>query len=153
MARPDKLVPEVEQRILDAVRAGAPLRDAAEHAGVDERTVHRWRERGEQPRAAPKFRDFAQGLRRARAGAKVGAIAAVRRAMRDDWRAAAWYLERCFPEEWGRRCARERAGPPDGAAEPDAPIRYDRVEEEVERTLAEARRKWEAERPGRDAGA
>jgi hypothetical protein len=48
---------------------------------------------------------------RARADARVGAIATIRRAMPEDWKAAAFYLERTDPANWGRRTAHEHSGP------------------------------------------
>lgn len=108
--RPDALTPEAGEKILSAVRAGAFLKEAAEHAGVDERTVYRWLERGEQSGQPAKFGQFRQALMRARADAHVGAVAIIRRAMSEDWRAAAFYLERTDPKRWGRRTAHEVSG-------------------------------------------
>src|SRR5918912_2835605 len=93
--RPLGLTREVETAICDAVRAGAFLDQAAEHAGVGRSTVYRWLERAESDAPAEQpFRDFRDALTRARAGAEVGAVAIIRKHMRDDWRAAAFYLER-----------------------------------------------------------
>lgn len=103
--RADKLTPETAKRILDAVRAGAPLKQAAEAAGVGESTVYDWRARAQSPKAPAKFADFAADLTRASAEASVAAVAAIRRAMPEDWRAAAFYLERRDPQRWGRRTA------------------------------------------------
>jgi transposase len=113
--RPDGLTPEVEKKILDAVRAGASMADAAGHAGVGERTVYDWLERAQQPKGPTKFSQFSQSLTRARADAKVGAIAAIRSAMPEDWRAALAFLERRHPQEWGRRTAHEVSGPEGGS--------------------------------------
>jgi hypothetical protein len=62
-------------------------------------------------------RKFSQSLTRARADAKVGAIAAIRSAMPEDWRAALAFLERRHPQEWGRRTAHEVSGPEGGSIE------------------------------------
>ena len=50
-----------------------------------------------------RLSDFSDAVSRARARAKADALGAIRVGMRDDWRAAAWFLERSFPEEFGRR--------------------------------------------------
>lgn len=46
MARSSKLTPAVEQRIVEAIRAGNYRAIAARAAGIDERTLFRWTERG-----------------------------------------------------------------------------------------------------------
>ena len=105
--RPLGLTREVETAICDAVRAGAFLDQAAEHAGVGRSTVYRWLGRA----ASDPFRDFRDALTRARASAEVGAVAIVRKHMRDDWRAAAFYLERGRTRSGGGavRCMSTRA--------------------------------------------
>ncbi len=45
----------------------------------------------------------------------MGAIATIRRAMPDDWKAAAFYLERTDPQNWGRSTRHEHSGPEGGA--------------------------------------
>jgi hypothetical protein len=112
--RPAGLKPEVETRILNAVRAGASMGEAATVAGISRRSLHRWIARGEGHDADPRFRSSPTRSRAPRAEAKVGAVAQIRRAMGDDWRAAAFYLERTDPANWGRRTALEHSGP-DGA--------------------------------------
>lgn len=115
--RADKLTPETEKRILDAIRAGAFMEQAAEHAGIDKTTLYRWLARADEPRAPTKFRDFRHALTQARADAEVAAVTSVRRAMPDDWRAAAFYLERAHPDRWRRRDTHEHAGPDGGPVE------------------------------------
>lgn len=112
--RADKLTPETQKKILDAVRAGAYMEQAAHHAGINQATLYRWLERGAGDDAPARFREFREALTRARADAEVGAVAALRRAMPDDWRAAAFFLERSFPVRWRRRDSHEHTGPDGG---------------------------------------
>jgi hypothetical protein len=49
------------------------------------------------------YLDFAVHVERARAEAEVALVALITRASREDWRAAAWLLERSKPQRWGRR--------------------------------------------------
>ena len=94
MGRPTKMTPEVEVRVLAMVRDGASMKDAAAAVGIDRRNLQRHRTR------RPQFR---RALLSAKAGAKVEAIACLLHAARKgEWKAAAWYLERQFPSEWGR---------------------------------------------------
>ena len=116
----------VHEQIVRAVRGGAPFQHASGMAGIGERTFYDWLSRGERYdlalesglRADPAeepFSRFRADVLSARAQCRVAAIATVTRAVvgeKDeagawvtfpDWKAAAWYLERTCPEEFGRR--------------------------------------------------
>lgn len=88
MSRPSSLTEEVESRLLKAVRAGTPQREAVRHAGVGERTFYTWMSRGEAEQArqddgAPAnpeeepYRQFRQRVLRARADTAVGGVALI----------------------------------------------------------------------------
>jgi transposase len=109
VARPTKLTPEVQQRIVAAIRAGNYAEPAARSAGISAATYHRWMKRGERE-SKGIYRDFHDEVRRAEAEAEVHAVAVIRKAMPDDWRAAAHYLERRYPEHWRRRESLEHEG-------------------------------------------
>jgi transposase len=109
MARPTKLTPEVEERIVAAIRAGNYAEPAARSAGISPATYYRWLKRGEEA-SRGIYRAFHDAVRRAEAEAEVHAVAVIRRAMGDDWRAAAHYLERRYPDRWRRRETVEHEG-------------------------------------------
>jgi transposase len=94
MARPTKLTAEREQRLLQAIQAGATRKAAALHAGIDERTLERCEQR---------FVGFADALSRAEADVEVRYAALIQQAAATDWRAAAWWLERRRAEDYARR--------------------------------------------------
>jgi hypothetical protein len=126
MARPTKLTEPIAKQIELAVRDGASYRVAAKHAGVSERTFHRWMTRGQDeqerieaaeareasersccPRRAEKsFWQFWQRIEQADAEAQVRAAAQISAAAAKDWRAAAWLLERRDPATFGPPQAR-----------------------------------------------
>src|SRR5215831_11568853 len=89
-----KLTPERRDRILDAIRAGATRRAAAGHANVDESTLWRWTQRNAT---------FASDLARAEHDVEVRYAALIQHAASDDWRAAAWWLERRRPADYAQR--------------------------------------------------
>jgi hypothetical protein len=103
MPRPSKFDAPTVSAILDAVRAGLPLRLAAEANGVTESTFHRW-QRGEYPRGADPAlkRQFSQELTRAKAQAAVRLTNLISTAAAEDWKAASWLLERRFPEHFAK---------------------------------------------------
>ena len=93
--RPSKYLPDTVAAIIAAVETGATYRHAAASVGVSERTLHDWQVRHPQ---------FSQALKTAEASACMAAIGTIRRAAEaGTWQAAAWYLERRYPAEYGRR--------------------------------------------------
>lgn len=94
MSRPTKLTQEVRAALIKALRAGMTRTEAAACAGVSYDSLKRWHD------ANP---DFADALRRADAEAVMEAVEAIQHASWRQWRAAAWWLERRYPQEWGKQ--------------------------------------------------
>jgi hypothetical protein len=103
MARPTKFTPGTVRDILAGIRAGLPYRLAAEAAGVSESTFHQW-QRGQFPRGADKAlrAEFLEALTRAKGESARRLTALISTAATDDWRAAAWLLERRFPGDYAK---------------------------------------------------
>ena len=55
MGRPSKISAEIVELILEAIRKGLTYREAATLAGINEATLHRWRQRGKAARSGPFF--------------------------------------------------------------------------------------------------
>jgi hypothetical protein len=98
--RPVKLSADVEERIITAVREGASLKVAAGVAGIDPRSLTRWRARGRDGDVA--FGPFCRRLDAAIQESELTLIQIVRKAARRDWKAAAWLLERRFRKRWAK---------------------------------------------------
>lgn len=105
MGRPTKLSPEVTERILEGLRAGAYAETAAAAAGIGRSTLYRWLQLGEDPDAPAEFREFRDAIKRAEAEAEAEALEVILAASRKSWQAAAWYLERRHPDRWRNRTA------------------------------------------------
>lgn len=136
MARPTKLTPEVEERIVRAIRAGNYPEVAAAHAGIHPATYYRWMERGELAGSAPEddaFRRFRSEVERSLADAEAAEVGLIVQAARGgSWQAAAWLLEHRFAERWGRTRAPAEPG------KTSAPMRSpDERDREIERLLEE----------------
>lgn len=105
IGRPTKLTRPLADAIAERVQHGAFYEEAAVAAGVHKATLYRWLETGEadlehgRNTPAAYFRD---ALTRASAAAEEEAALAILRHRFDDWRAAAWYLERRNPARWGK---------------------------------------------------
>lgn len=100
--RPSKLTPATQQRIVTAIAAGNTREMAAAYAGIHRATLFAWIAAGEKA-SRGRFRDFSDALKKAEAQAVVTSVAIIRRAASESWQAAAWWLERRYPDEWGRK--------------------------------------------------
>lgn len=111
MGRPTKLTPEVQDKIVAALRAGNYQETAAAYAGIHRDTFYGWMERGKNEPGSI-YSDFSEAVERAKADAEVRDVALIDRAAADgSWQAAAWKLERKFPQKWGRVNRTEISGP------------------------------------------
>lgn len=122
--------------IVERIRSGIPPESAAEATGIGSSTYYRWMELGEERfeagklrRARAGFREFREAVTRARAEAEAIHVAHVAGASSKDWRAAAFLLERSYPQRWRRRDTVHQAGPAEG--DPSVPATR------VEHTVAE----------------
>lgn len=103
MAQPTKLTPEAHRAICKAVAGGVSRQVAAAAAGVHPRTFQRWLSAGRRELAEGRAGDYAtlaEGVALAEARAHRRAVGIIRKAMRTTWQAAAWWLERRYPEDW-----------------------------------------------------
>lgn len=95
MGRKSKLTPEVEKAITDSLTAGATVADACAYAGVSDDSFYRY---------IRDNADFADAVKSAKAKARVNAVLRIRKAADNGvWQAAAWFLERSDPENWGQK--------------------------------------------------
>lgn len=116
MARPPILLerPDVQDKIVQALRAGNYLETAAAWAGVTVVSIRNWLRRGSQaasrqeqglpiPQEDEVYLRFFAVVREAQAHAEVRDVARIAQAAETDWRAAAWRLEHRSPARWGRQ--------------------------------------------------
>jgi hypothetical protein len=132
MARKTRLTPALHQAIVTAVAGGVPYYQACLLAGVKVSTATDWLERGESRHPhrppTPALVAFAADIARAKAIDEARRLARLEQAGRGgavvhekvttfadgravtertyappDWRCDTWYLERAFPDRWGRR--------------------------------------------------
>jgi hypothetical protein len=88
-------VPEIIDKILNAIAVGAPFTHACNYAGISFETFNEWR------KGKP---EFSEQVKEAEGKAVIGWLARIEQAAKEgNWTAAAWKLERRFPEDFGRR--------------------------------------------------
>ena len=102
MARPTKLTPEVHEIIINSVKAGMTYRLACVRVDIDESTLYRWLTAGET-QVRGRYCEFRKDFQRAIADSAEVLLNQIRVKTYDDWRAAAFILERRFPDDYGKR--------------------------------------------------
>ncbi len=100
-ARRDKLTPEIQEKVLQAIGLGGTFEVAATYAGIRRETIWRWVKRGEGERSG-RYKAFRDAVKAAEGASAVQALAAIRAAAKVNWQANAWLLERRFPDQYGR---------------------------------------------------
>mgnify|MGYP000403709879 CR=1 FL=1 len=90
------------------------------YAGISTTTYYKWRERADIEiaryklelktntkakisRNEKKYVEFRDTIDHALSFGENMALMAIRSSFNDDWKSAAWYLERRFPDRWGRK--------------------------------------------------
>lgn len=125
--RPTRLDSELTRKICGLLSEGISIAATCDALGVSESRYFEWLQKGEK--GEKPYAKFREQTTRARANGK---IALVRQILADkDWRAKSWYLERCWPDEFGK----ERPRPPEPPLPPPLP--------EAELTPEETKRLFE----------
>lgn len=117
MARTSKLTPERQSKVCQAIQLGATYVHACNYAGISYETFRRWM------RENVAFHD---AVKEAEGKATVGWLAKIEKAASDgNWTAAAWKLERRYPNDYGRRDMRDTAQEPQEDAQNAEQVRSD----------------------------
>ena len=113
--RPTKLTSEVQARLVQAIEAGNYYEAACGYAGITYTTFRNWMIKGENAKSG-KYHEFFDAITRAEAVAEVRMVAQWQQHMPEDYRAIRDFLERRFPERWGRKdkVQQEISGPDGG---------------------------------------
>jgi len=100
--RPTLCTPEVQDIMVESVSMGLPIRFACDRAGISAQSHYEWVKRGaeeEQP-----YSDYADAIKKARADAVLVRLSRIDAAAEAGaWQADMTYLERVYPDEFGRK--------------------------------------------------
>ena len=98
MAKPGrktKYTPETVAKIVQAIKTGATYELAANFAGIGKTSFYDWLD---------KYPEFANAVKEAEGAGAIELLARIRKeAAEGTWQAAAWILERRYPEMYGRQ--------------------------------------------------
>ena len=107
MARNSKYTDELVTKLCQAIELGATYELACNYAGITFETFRQWRE---------KKPEFAARVHEAEGKATVKWLAKIEQAATDGaWQAAAWKLERRYPQAYGRTVQEQQHTGKDGA--------------------------------------
>lgn len=101
IGRPSRFTQELQDKIVAGVRMGLTKCVASELAGVPVGTFKDWMAwglDGREPYAA-----FSAAIQKAVAESEAMLLSTIKDASKKEWTAAAWIMERRFPERWARR--------------------------------------------------
>ncbi len=96
------------QRLVFALSKGASRKHAALYAGINPMTLATWMRLELQ--GDTRYYGLNDALQMAESQAVMSDLDAINSAKLDDWRAAAWKLERMYPDEYGKRTTTHHTG-------------------------------------------
>ena len=97
-----RLTPAVVAAICETISAGNNIKTAISAAGIPPGTYEGWQAYAERDPDGI-YAEFFELIERARAGAEAANVRVIKEAAVKSWQAAAWLLERQYPERWGQR--------------------------------------------------
>jgi hypothetical protein len=150
------LTPKLREDLLKMIVAGNYIETAAAYVGIAQQTLREWMRRGEReaqrlysdPDARPiksegKYLEISQAIRQAQAESEVRDVVLIGRAAQEQWQAAAWRLERRYPDRWGKKERHEVTGANGG------PVQFEEIRERLLRKLTEINVEEHSSRDGR----
>ena len=113
--RPTKLTKELIDEIAQYLRAGNYIETTAALVGIHRDSIYEWLKRGNaeidrvsksnRSRIRKKeeiFVEFTDTVKKAQAQSEAMLVGLIGQAAQKNWTAAAWRLERKYPDKWGR---------------------------------------------------
>lgn len=97
-----KLTTVMVERAAQLIVAGNTREHTAQALGINVRTFQSWLQRGKNEKRGIK-KDLYDAIERAEAEAVARNVALIQTAAKKSWQAAAWWLERRYPQYYGKR--------------------------------------------------
>ena len=129
--RPTICTPEVIEAVREAMETGATQRIAQDYAGISETSWYEWMTKGAQ--GVEPYAEFAAAVKAGKGTGAVRNLKIIKAAAPNDWKAAAWMLERVHNYWKGEHV--KHTGLPVAAA-PEQTMTDAEVAEAVEAELA-----------------
>jgi len=107
LGRKCKLTPELQSKICKYIEDGNYAIHACNAVGISKAIFYQWLKQGEldiDTGKNSKFQDFVYSIKEAEAKAITANVKNIRTAAREgEWTASAWFLERKYPDLFGKR--------------------------------------------------
>jgi len=105
MSRPEKITYELITKICEDTARGYSYDQAALNNGISASTFFRWMRKGKELDAEQIYIDLARLVDEASEFSEAEALQLIRSAalVGRNWKASAWFLERRFPEKYGKK--------------------------------------------------
>jgi hypothetical protein len=105
VGRPPILTTEMIEEMCDLIIQGKTIAEAAILRGVSESSIYRWLAQGKKPDSEPIYMELVDRIYEAVECSEIEMLQTLRIASQapKNWRAAAWTLERRWPERWGKK--------------------------------------------------
>ncbi|HEX7017424.1 MAG TPA: hypothetical protein VF209_00755 [Patescibacteria group bacterium] len=95
---------ELLNELCTHIGAGLSNKDAALLAGISESTFYLWQsDKANNPLTVDEKLELLESIKKARLARKKKFIGIIEKAAETHWQAAAWYLERAYFEEFGKK--------------------------------------------------
>lgn len=103
--RPEKISYEIIEAICEDIAKGFSYDKAAQNNGIAASTFFRWMRKGHEVDSEQIYKDFVQSVKSASEFSEDEALQLIRSAatIGRNWKASAWFLEKRFPDKYGRR--------------------------------------------------
>ena len=103
MGRPRKDTEDTIAKLCDALRLGATYELACKYAGISAETLRQWKIQAEQHAPGTAGHQLLERMEAAEGQAALRWLGQIEQAaMQGNWAAAAWKLERRYPDQYGR---------------------------------------------------
>lgn len=108
--RPEKISKLLIDSICNDVARGFSYDKSAQNNGIAASTFFRWLRKGQETGSEQIYKDFAYAVKAASEFSEDEALQLIRSAATIDrnWKASAWFLEKRFPEKYGR-CTKDKS--------------------------------------------
>jgi len=101
MAKTSLLTKEVQEKIVESLKVGNFREPSVKYAGISMRTFQNWMRRGKEEEEGI-YVDFRSAVIEAEESAEIHAVKTIVDFGNEDPKHLQWWLERKFPDRWGR---------------------------------------------------
>lgn len=104
--RETKLNKEMIEKIARYIELGFTIKDTCEAVGINKDTFFEWKRQGKSDKEngiKSDFSDFSDSIKKSKHSIKELMLSKIVQTAKEKWEAAAWWLERNFPEDYSLR--------------------------------------------------